>query len=270
MKRFALVVAFTIIAALTAGAASAQTERVVDIPTRTGQSVRALLTVPDKPIGSVVLLAGGHGRLDLSPDGRIGWGTGNQVVRTRALYAKAGYATLVPDIAPDMKTRDGVVNRYRWSPTHASDIGHLVAYMRKLAQPVHLIGTSRAALSVANAATRTTGGQAPDSIVITSGMLGHGQERQPSVQKNVPHLERITQPTLLIAHKDDTCFVTPPSAVGPFAKLLTGAKRVDVKILSGGSPLEGNPCEAKGPHGFKGMDPELVRTVLDWIAAQRP
>ena len=38
----------------------------------------------------------------LTREGRIGWGGGNQLVRTRADYARAGFLTLVPDIAPDL------------------------------------------------------------------------------------------------------------------------------------------------------------------------
>ena len=58
--------------------AFAQSERAVEIPSR-GQTVRALLIMPDNPVGSVILLAGGHGKLDLAPNGAIGWGRGNQL-----------------------------------------------------------------------------------------------------------------------------------------------------------------------------------------------
>ena len=80
--------------------AVAQKEDVIEIASR-NQRVRALLLVPARPAGSVILLAGGHGNLALSKDGSIGWGAGNQLVRTRAAYSKAGFATPVPDIAPD-------------------------------------------------------------------------------------------------------------------------------------------------------------------------
>ena len=77
-----------------------------------------------------------------------------------------------------------------------------------MAPPVYLVGTSRAALSVANAAVRLTGAQRPDALVITSGMLMHVANHQPSVQRNVAGLERITQPTLLVSHADDLCAFT--------------------------------------------------------------
>src|SRR5262245_32079603 len=145
------------------GAFGAECEEVVEIATR-NQQARALLLKPERPTGSVILLAGGHGNLGLGRDGRLGWGAGNQLVRTRADYSKAGFATLVPDIAPDLKRGSGGVPRYRWSADYARDIGAWVAHMRSIAGPVTLIGTSRAALSVAAAAARLSAGvKRPDA-----------------------------------------------------------------------------------------------------------
>jgi hypothetical protein len=72
---------------------------VVEINTR-AQQARALLLQPEKARASVILLGGGHGNLALGKGGAIGWGADNQLVRTRSAYAKAQFATLVPDIAP--------------------------------------------------------------------------------------------------------------------------------------------------------------------------
>lgn len=264
-----LFVAAALLAAELAAAppASAQKQEVIEVPTRPGQRVRALLLKPAKPVGSVILLAGGHGNLSLGADGTIGWGKGNQLVRTRADYAKAGFVTLVPDIAQDHKRGSGGVPRYRWSPTLATDIGFLVKHLRGVAAPVYLVGTSRAALSVGAAATRLTGPERPDAIVITSGMLMAVADNQPSVQRNVPNLGRITQPTLLVHHEKDSCRMTPASSAARFKPLLTGAKRVDIKVLTGGSAGHGDPCEARSHHGFEGQDGEVVAEVTGWLKA---
>ena len=250
-----------------ASMARAADERTIEVATRPGQKVRALLIIPDKPRASVILLAGGHGNLMLSGTGHIGWGAGNQLVRTRAAYAQAGYATLVPDIAPDLKRPNGGVDGYRWSAQHAADIGALIAHMRGIAEPVYLIGTSRAALSVANAAVRTKGREQPDAIVITSGLLMHAKEGAPSVETKVPGFAGIRQPTLLVAHKDDGCVMSPAASAPLFKARLKSAERVDVRILTGGSGGSGDPCEAKSPHGFIGIDQVVVRTISDWLAA---
>ena len=246
------------------GSVRAGSEEVVEIATR-NQRVRALLLKPARPQGSVILLAGGHGNLALGKDGSIGWGAGNQLVRTRADYSKAGFATLVPDIAPDLKQGSGGVPRYRWSPAYARDIGAYVAQMRAIAAPVTLIGTSRAALSVAQAAAQlSSGAERPDAIVITSGMLIHVDDRQPSVERNVADLARIRQPVLLVFHERDGCPYTPAASAAPAKRLLTGAQKVDIVVLTGGS-ARGHPCEAHAHHGFAGQDQEVVKTVTGWL-----
>ena len=270
MKPFLQVLA--IMAALVlAGPAGAQGEKVIDVPTRPGQSMRALLSVPPNPAGSVILLAGGHGNLALGKDGSIGWGKGNQLVRTRGAYAKAGFATVVPDIARDLKQGEGGVPRYRWSEAYARDIGALVKHMRGIAAPVYLVGTSRAGLSVANAVVRGgaggPGGEQADAIVITSGMLVHINDAQPSAERSVGKLERIRQPTLIVYHEKDGCSYTPASSGNKFKALLTGASQVDVKIMKGGSAGSGDPCEANSHHGFLGQDQEVVNLVTGWLKA---
>ena len=248
--------------------ALAQTDEVVDLPTRPGQSMRLLLLKPAaKAEASVILLAGGHGNLQLGKNGSIGWGKGNQLVRTRAAYAKAGFLTAVPDIAPDLKRGEGGVPRYRWSEAYARDIGALVKHLRGLSAPVYLVGTSRAALSVAKAATQLTGEEKPDAIVITSGLLTHVDDTQPSAERNVGRLERITQPTFIVFHIKDGCRYSAPSSATRFKALLTKAAKVDIKILSGGTNTGSNPCEADTHHGFQGQDAEVVGIVGDWLKA---
>ena len=252
--------------AVSIASAANAAEQVVDVPTRTGHSVRAILIEPDSaPSAAVILLTGGDGLLNITTDGGMASGANNQLVRTRADYARAGFLTLVPDIADDFKTGDkSVANGYRWSPEHAEDIGALVTWLRAKVAKVHLVGTSRAALSVANAATRLDGAARPDTIVITSGMLMQVNSRQPSAERSVGNLDRITMPVFLMYHRDDTCSVTPPDKVLPFKALLTKAASVDVAVLSGGH-TQGDPCEAMSYHGYLGIDGEVVQTVTAWL-----
>src|SRR5215467_6189674 len=146
-------VALCAIAVLVPAAAAA--DPVVEIASR-GEKIRAVLLKPAEPKGSVILFAGATGRLDITPGGEITKLRFNQLVRTRALYAEAGYATLVPDIAPSFKTRgDGVVDLYRASRAFSQDVGAMVKYLRAVApKPVVVVGTSRGSLSVANAVAK--------------------------------------------------------------------------------------------------------------------
>jgi hypothetical protein len=59
------------------------TQKVVDIPSRPGVTQRMLVLSPPAPKAAVILLAGGHGGLQIFPNGSFNWGAGNFLVRTR-------------------------------------------------------------------------------------------------------------------------------------------------------------------------------------------
>lgn len=248
--------------------AYATQDRILNLPVRSTQ-MRVYVAQAALPLqGVVILMAGGSGRLDISETGRFAKLGGNQLVRTRGGYAAAGFIAAVPDAPDDFKEgAEGVRNSYRWSAEHAADLGVLVDALRKLHPKVYLVGTSRGALSVANAAARLSGAQKPDAIVITSGMLMQTDARQPSVQRMVK-ADAITMPVLLLAHENDACVYTPASATPQFKALLTAAPRVDIMMLKGGpADKKGEECEAAGHHGFAGLDTEVVAAITGWLKA---
>lgn len=246
--------------------ARAQAQQVVEIPTRTNQSIRAILIRAPAAKGSLIMIAGGHGNLSIGKDGSIAYGKGIHLIRARADFAKAGFNVLIPDIANDHKKGEEAVVDYRSSVAHAMDLGGLVSYMRKLSGPVYLIGTDRGAVSVANAAVRLSATDRPDAIVITSGMLMNVSSKQASVERLVPGLQRITLPTLLIAHAKDGCKLSNPNQPERFQRqFLTGAKKVDIKIIQGGVNTVGDQCGAQTAHGYGGQDAEVIRTIADWL-----
>jgi dienelactone hydrolase len=244
----------------------------VEIESR-GQKVRAVLLKPANPKGAVILLAGGDGRLDITSAGEITKLRFNQLVRTRALYERAGYVTLVPDIAPGFKVgASGVVQQYRASRAFAQDIGAMVKYLRGIVpKPIVAVGTSRGSLSVANAVAKLKGegDQRPDAAVLTSAFLRVGAQ--------VPGLtvfkiangnpRALDVPTMLVWHVADACPHTLASAVPPFRAWYQGSGRtLTEKSFSGGSRPESEPCEARSPHGFYGLDPDVVGAITGFVA----
>jgi len=261
---------FLFLLSLTCGPAFAQSQKVVEIESR-GQKIRALLIVPANPAGSVILLAGGHGKLDITPQGAVTELAKNQLVRTRAAYAKVGYAVLVPDIAPDMKTPSGVAPRYRASEAYAQDLGAAVRYMRGIKNPVVMVGTSRGTLSVADALGHLTEKAArPDAAVLTSGFLGSAASGGFQVRKLVhDDPARMNLPMLLVHHRKDGCEHTSPANVEPFrAWYEKNGRKLEVIWLDGGLPPKSKPCNALSPHGFYGLDNEVVAKIAGWIKAQ--
>lgn len=251
----------------------APTDTFVEIASR-GRMIPALLLKPDGAAkAAVILFAGGHGRLDIAANGAIGQLRGNQLVRTRELYRRAGLLTLVPDLASDMKQgASGVVNGYRASRAYADDMGAMVAHLRRLgARRVVVVGTSRGTLSIANGVSRLQGAGArrPDAQVLTSGFWKVGWAAEGftiwklAAQGNSRSMKL---PALLVWHKDDTCAYTLPADIPAFRRWLErGGASVAVKEFSGGPAAQSDVCEARAPHGFLGLDAEVVAAVADWV-----
>ncbi|MCA3633756.1 MAG: alpha/beta hydrolase [Methylobacterium sp.] len=184
-----------------------------------------------KPRGSIILMAGGDGYLGITGDGEITSLHGNSLIRTRRSYANAGFATLALDAGT--------------SPSAA------IAAMRKIAKPVIVVGTSRAA-------TRMHRALDADGLVITSGMLDH-------FQSNVGSPDAMP-PLLVVHHRNDGCRVTLPGLVEPF-KAWGGAK-VRVSWLSGGRD-DGDACQGRGHHGFAGIEGQMVGAITGFARGVR-
>ncbi|MCZ8186175.1 MAG: alpha/beta hydrolase [Beijerinckiaceae bacterium] len=185
-----------------------------------------------KPRGSIILMGGGNGDLGITASGEITSLMGNSLIRNRRSFAAAGFATL--------------------SLSSSGSPSSAIAAMRKIARPVVVVGTSRAA-------TRMHRALEADALVITSGMLDH-------FQSNVGSAEALP-PTLVVHHRQDSCRVTLPGLVPPFQQW--GGARVRVVWLDGGRD-EGDPCQARGHHGFAGIDGRMVGAVTGFARGIRP
>src|SRR6185312_13794307 len=206
-----------------------------------GGAQAVLLKPNGDPVGSLILMAGGNGRLNIGPGGTIGSLKGNQLVRTREAYVARGFAVLVPDA--------GV------------NVAAAVKYMAAIKRPVTLVGTSR---GTQRAAEGLAAGARPDALVLTSGFLspqsGEGEHRSVIALLGSP--SRLPR-TLVIHHRRDGCRWTSPNGVAPFVAWSGGKARV--AWLDGGS-ASGDPCEARGHHGFNGQDSEVVNLVAGFAS----
>jgi hypothetical protein len=200
-----------------------------------GELGRALLNKPASPRASVILVPGGDGVMSIKPDGSFSRLRGNQLVRSRAGYAAHGLAVLTID-------RD--VN-----------IGAAVQYMRKVAAPVVVVGTSRGTLRAAHA---IASGAKPSAVVLTSGFL----DQIPGIVGSPGRLPK----TLIVHHRKDQCRFTQPGFVEPFKQW--GGAKVTVTWLDGGPG--GTPfCQARSYHGFQGLDGQVVGAVSRFALSSR-
>jgi pimeloyl-ACP methyl ester carboxylesterase len=245
-------------------AAVAQTaQKVVDIATRPGVTQRMLVLSPPNPKAAVVLLAGGHGGLQIYPNGSMQWGEGNFLVRTRQSFADQGLLVVVLD-APSDRQRPPFLGGFRQTPEHTADVKAVIAWLRESAKvPIWLVGTSRGTQSAAYVATQLAGADGPDGVVLTSTILSDDNGRPVPAMP----LEKIRVPVLVVHHEQDGCrlcaFAEIPALM---AKLGTAPKRQLLTFKGGTS--RGDPCEAFAYHGFNGLEGEVVPQIAAWITAQ--
>jgi dienelactone hydrolase len=241
--------------------------RVVDIPTRTGVTQRFVYLAPaSAPKASVILLAGGHGGLQINEAGSFGWGGGNFLVRTRQQFADAGLAVAVID-APSDKQSPPHLSGNRQRPEHLTDVLAVIAWLKQQSPvPVWLVGTSRGTQSAAYIATEATPAQGgPDGMVLTSTILTDPKGRA------VPQmpLEKLSIPVLVVHHQNDGCKLCAFSDMPVMMEKLAKTPKAELISVTGGQS-RGDPCEAMAYHGFNGLEADVVGKISRWVIAAKP
>ena len=270
VKRFAEAAAAALLGVLLPGLRSRSSRRrlwTVDV--RPGATMKYLeIRSSEAPRATVILLAGGNGVLDLQPAGKIGTDLSlNFLIRSRGLFARQGLAVAALDVASDR--RSGMNGDIRLSVQHAQDVGRVIAVLKKrIAAPVWLVGTSAGTLSAAGVAARLAQSDPrPDGVVLTStqstlvqGLCGR--------TVHFAQLNAIRVPVLAVSHRDDGCPCSPGSAAAG-AKLMAAVSQAPAKehriFAGGGPPLSQGPCLARTPHGFLGIEGEVVNAIAAWI-----
>lgn len=247
--------------ALSAGAvraapAEATGRRVADLSIG-GLAQRVLLVSPAAPRAVLVMLPGGAGDVGIRPDGTLAHGA-NVLVRTRKRFADQGFAVLIPDAAGTRNLRGR-----RSTPAYGDLVTALAAYAGKeTGAPVFLIGTSQGAIAAANGAARAQPGKVA-GLVLTEAVSVLGGSRESVFDVD---LAAVRMPVLIVANRDDACPVSPPAAAPQIAAALTGAPSVTVAEVSGWRP--GKPCGSLSPHGYLGIEGQVVGLISAWIEAR--
>ena len=222
-----------------------------------GGAVRVLVEETDDAVAVAILFAGGRGATHISDQGRIGSLGGNFLIRSRHAFRRHGFTTVVFD-SPSVSTHD--LRPFHHGQTFANDVGKVIHHLRRTyGLPVWVIGTSRGTVAVGNVAARL-GKNAPDGVVFSSSLFDGNRTAD---VYDLP-LEDIQAPSLIVHHREDGCLYTLPGGVNRLRDRLTGAKRVGVMWFEGGY-ARGNPCQARGYHGFNGIEDEVIAKIAAWI-----
>lgn len=235
---------------------AAQGEQAVDLPVTGGVTQRVLYTTPAHPRATLVMLPGGAGDVGLSDDGDVRHDN-NFVIRTRALWVARGYAVLVPDTVDRANLR-GV----RSSPQYAALVGDLARFAKSQAKaPVFLLGTSQGSIAAMNGAAHAPAGLIAGLILTESvSRLGGSHETVFSASP-----EQVRVPALVVANRDDQCDVAPPQDAPRIAAAMTASPKVDVQYVSGGFDKSRKACGSLTPHGYYGIEAQVVDGISSWI-----
>ncbi len=232
----------------------------------------------------LILLAGRDGNIQLTPnpavpgDGTLDVNEGNFLVRSRWDFASQGFLVLTLDSASDFQQLPNGLIGQQGNPAHITDVLQVISYGRSIpglpaGTPVWVVGTSRGTAG-AWVAGQNPPPVGPDGVVFTSpintavtisgGVVTSGD---PDSLLAAP-LANITVPTLLFNNKMSTCAGALASGDPAVLKALTGTTvKANQNVNNAGFPALSTNCEALSPHGYFGIEPDVVTKVSNWIIA---
>lgn len=239
----------------------ASTEMLTRAP-RPDVSLRVWIERPDRaPTRTLVMLAGGSGKLGVGRHGLAAHAQDGVLARTRQAWLDAGFQLAYVDVPSDHA--DGLEG-FRRSSDHADDLRDVIAELRaRDPVPLWLVGTSRGTISAANAAARlgppARGG--PDGVVLCSPVTEGKHETLDGVA-----LADIAVPVLVVEHRGDGCSASPPAGARRLDRLLRRSPRHALSWLGQASRArEDDPCESQTRHGYLGLESELIATITAFV-----
>jgi hypothetical protein len=231
-------------------------DTVYDLPLN-GAQQRVLYVRPPSPRGTIVMLPGGAGDVDIAEDGDFAHGK-NFVVRTRDLWRTRGYAVVIPD-AVDGQNMRGL----RSSPEYARTVQELVHFAHaKASGPVFLLGTSQGSIAAMNGAAHLSKSELA-GVVLTESVSRQSKSGE-TVFDVAPG--DVTVPALIVANRDSACRVAPPGDAPRIAAAMTRAPEVKVIYVQGGV-TRSSACGSESPHGYFGIEDAVVDKIASWLDA---
>jgi pimeloyl-ACP methyl ester carboxylesterase len=235
--------------------AAAQTSVVQDIPAPGGGSERVLYASPTNPRAILVMFAGGPGNVEIDDSGRIGRMAGNFLMRTEPLWLAQSFAFVTIGSSSSLMGQ-------RHTPAYAASIAGAIDFARTRANaPVWLVGTSQGSIAAANGAAHLPGRVA--GVVLTSSVASRSSSGETVFDSN---LGAIAVPALVVVNRGDGCASAGPAPAPQMLAALAGSPRKEI-ISVESHDIRSDPCEAMSPHGYLGIEADVVQRISDWIRA---
>ncbi|HWB47553.1 MAG TPA: alpha/beta hydrolase [Stellaceae bacterium] len=213
-----------------------------------------LYSGPANPRAVAFVFAGGDGTVAFDSAGRITRLGGNFLLRTRPLWEGQGFAFVTLAAASSLMGQ-------RHTSAYAQTIGRAIDAVRAhAAAPVWLIGTSQGSIAAANGAAHLPGRVA--GVVLSSSVAGRSSSGETVFDSD---LGAIAVPALVVSNRGDTCPSAGPGFAPQILAALSRAPRKEL-IYVESRQLQSAPCEALSPHGYLGIEGEVVQRIAAWMA----
>jgi predicted esterase len=218
-----------------------------DLPSsRPGVTQPIYLHSAAHPAASAVLFPGGSGAVYAVRK--------NFLIRTADDFAALGITVAIADTPSDHP--GGADRAFRASEAQAVDTAAVVAFLRLRASvPVWLIGTSNGAISAANAGVRL-GPSRIAGVVLTSSVWTGGMQ--------ATDFQMLRVPTLIVHNRNDGCLLSPFDQAAPALASMQNAPAKELIAVSSSASLSG-ACDAMSPHGYLGIEKQVVQRIANWI-----
>jgi len=214
---------------------------------------QVLYSGPANPRAIVFVFAGGHGDVAFNSAGQITRLGNNFLIRTQPLWLAQGFAYATLGSGASLMGQ-------RHTPAYAQTIARAIDFVRTRANvPVWLVGTSQGSIAAANGAAHL-----PDrvaGVVLTSSVAGRSASGETVFDSD---LGAIAVPALIVANRGDTCPSAGPGLAPQILAALARAPKKEV-IYVESHQLQSDPCEALSPHGYLGIEGDVVQRIATWI-----
>jgi pimeloyl-ACP methyl ester carboxylesterase len=238
------------------GAQSLPPAGLVKLSARPGGDVTGWWQPATSPHAVGILFSGGKGGIGLKAGQPA---SGNFLIRSHRLFAEQGVSVFLMGNPQDQRQMSPA---FRLSSAHSQDVQAVITWIQEQAPglPIWLMGTSQGSLSAMSAGLRWQNAIA--GVVLSASLTG------PQAQGALPDLplEGFAKPVLVYAHAKDACRITRPEDGLALMSRFRASARADHRLVEGGGPPVGNPCQAHHFHGFVGIE---ARVVSDWVKWMR-
>lgn len=253
--------AVTLSLSISACCISAHAGELVKVSSRDGVTESVFLDSPAAtPPWVVMLFAGNDGAVGATDNGPTRM-QGNFLIRTASYWTGLGDAAAIFDAPSDYAS--GMNDVFRLSDSAYRDVAAAVDELRQRypKAKIALVGTSRGTVTVGNVLRRNPA--LADAYVLTSPVttVKGGQAGLAGLSWDPGHAR-----VLFLSNEHDGCGASPFGAARHMANS-NGFDFVAVSSSEGGGDKR-SECGAKSPHGFLGIEQQVLGTINNWFNGQ--